>query len=261
VGSCLSVGGERVAPRIQIFADTKNTGEGSSFPFPEEHKQHLLKVLRLSDGDTVAVICHESNRLCQCSISSSRTKLTIVEALPLQPTKSALTSVAVALCKGKKNELILEKLTELGAEHILFWVAERSISRVKSDKDRDTKIARFEKLAESAAMQSSRTTIPKVTLCCHQEDLLSVYKEIAREDSLKLLLSLAPEARLLRNFATSSAGVHLLIGPEGDLTDREAAEFISNGFKPTSLGSFILRSETAAIASAAIVQGLWGFDE
>jgi 16S rRNA (uracil1498-N3)-methyltransferase len=250
-----------MSPRIQIFANTSGLSTEDELSIPENNRRHLLQVLRLKDGASVTVVCERTRRVCECEISSKESTLRIISANAAEDEPTAVKSVAFALCKGKKNDLVCEKLTELGAENIIFWGADRSVSRLKSEKDEKQKLDRWQRIAETASMQSGRTALPSIHFCATSTDLISLYNDLAHSDSLKLVFTISEGAEPMRNFAPPASGAHLLIGPEGDFSDRELADFTNNGFSPATLGKNILRAETAALTAAAIAQGLWGFRE
>ena len=137
----------------------------------------------------------------------------------------------MALAKGSKPELVVQKATELGVDHIVVFVAERSIPRW--DDHRTAKqLDRLRRVAREASMQCRRVRIPEV------DALLGVVE--ARS---------LPGAHLADLGAPPYSGqTTVLIGPEGGWTDAEREELPAVG-----LGPHVLRAETAAIAAATLM--------
>ena len=134
--------------------------------------------------------------------------------------------LACGLPKTKeKPELIVQKATEMGADRIVFFAAQRSISRWNPQKQAK-KIERLQKIANAAAEQSHRNHQPEV-----------VYANLA-----KTLRQLRPGQKLLAIF-----------GPEGGLSEAEIEQMQAQGVVPAGLGPRILRTETAPLYLLAAV--------
>ena len=163
-------------------------------------------------------------------------------------TKIELT-VAVALVKEQKMDLILQKLTELGVSKIIPVSMERSI--VKLDKERfNKKKVRWESICKEASEQSKRTNIPII------EDIKSI-KDLTKEDAdLKLVASTKEKEKLLNYYLQSiedCAKIIMVIGSEGGISDKEEDILVSNGYNRVSFGNLIFRVETATIYVASII--------
>ena len=190
---------------------------------------HHLRVLRINAGAPV-VACDGSGawRLC-CRTAEALDADGMVERADV-PTPAI--SIAFALTKGDKPELVVQKLTELGVDHIVPFYAERSV--VKWDDARATRnVERMRRIAREAAMQSRRLTVPVIG------DVIDV-RTVAARGFVRADRGGAP----LRLECASIA-----IGPEGGFTDDERA------LLPTAvtLAATVLRAETAAIAAAAVL--------
>ena len=156
-----------------------------------------------------------------------------IECVP--PPRPPIT-VAFALVKGEKPELVVQKLTELGVDHIIPFIAERSVVRWDEAKiERNT--ARLRRVAVEASMQSRRSWFPDVSPLATFDEILAV-----------------PGIRHADRYgeAPSIGSPAVMIGPEGGWSDSERSRFASS----IALGSGVLRAETAAIAAGAILCGL-----
>ena len=220
-----------------------------------EHLHYLKNVLRLQDGAAVIVICQSSGRAYQCIFRAQPPQLLITAPLPdTSAEPCAVHTLIFSLCKGKKNELVIEKATELGVSQIILFESKRSILRLRSDADIHKKIERWNKIAEGAASQSRQFATPHLVVAQSPREVLQHCLPQAK--STNILLSLEEEALPLKKVCRPATPTHLIVGPEGDLTPEETQAFVSAGFIPATLGGRVLRAETAAIAGIAMVHAL-----
>ena len=219
--------------------------------------RHIATVLRLNSGDTVLLA---DGRGCEASATIVTLAKDSVCLEVAAPTKvDTASSMRITLYqgypKGEKLDDILQKSTELGITCIVPFVAERSVGRPGAEKI-DKKLQRWEKIVREAARQSERSSIPEVR---YAESLRGAVR--SEESSLKLLLWEKEEQLGLRAVLADAgrpASVAVIVGPEGGLTGAEAAIAVAAGFVPVTLGSRILRTETAGPAIVAILQYAWG---
>lgn len=147
------------------------------------------------------------------------------------PPPAPLLTVAFALVKGQKPELVVQKLTELGIDEIVPFVAERSVVRWDAEAlARNTE--RLRSVAREAAQQSRRTWFPTVS------PVTSFAGIAARHGAVRCEMGGAP---LTPEHTT------VLIGPEGGWSENEIA------LPVVGLGPTVLRAETAAIAAATLM--------
>jgi 16S rRNA (uracil1498-N3)-methyltransferase len=138
--------------------------------------------------------------------------------------------------------------TELGVASITFFQSERSIVRLRDEKERATRKERFLKIARAAAQQSKRSTVPEIVLVKSLADGLS----FVPSEGIKLTCSLAPDAIPLQTAISGSpsrSSVHLVVGPEGDFSPTEESLLENSGFIRASLGGTVLRAELAVVAA------------
>ncbi len=216
---------------------------------------YLRDVLRLNSGDAVEIGERGKGAIFHGEIESVGALVT-VRLLDHIPEAAQETSISLlcALCKGQKNEQILDWATELGASQIIFFQAERSVVRLRSTDDLETKKARFSKIATAAAQQSRQAKPPEVTITLYLEEALPLIP--SHPSLLKAICSLAPEATPLGDAVRrlpSDSHVCVVIGPEGDLSPDEHASLVNAGFIPTSLGPKGLRSELAVVTAVATI--------
>lgn len=214
----------------------------------ESDIKHIKKVMRMNINDKIEVVYN--NKLHICEITSLEPfNIKVIEKLDEDKKTKIELTVAVALVKEQKMDLILQKLTELGVSRIIPVSMERSI--VKLDKERfNKKKVRWESICKEASEQSKRTNIPII------EDIKSI-KDLTKEDSdLKLVASTKEKEKLLNYYLQSiedCAKIIMVIGPEGGISDKEEDILVSNGYNRVSFGNLIFRVETATIYVASII--------
>lgn len=214
----------------------------------ESDIRHIKKVLRMNINDKIEVVYN--NKLHICEITSLEPfNIKVIEELDEDKKTKIELTVAVALVKEQKMDLILQKLTELGVSRIIPVSMERSI--VKLDKERfNKKKVRWESICKEASEQSKRTNIPII------EDIKSI-KDLTKEDAdLKLVASTKEKEKLLNYYLQSiedCAKIIMVIGPEGGISDKEEDILVSNGYNRVSFGNLIFRVETATIYVASII--------
>ena len=214
----------------------------------ESDIRHIKKVMRMNINDKIEVVYN--NKLHICEITSLEPfNIKVIEKLDEDKKTKIELTVAVALVKEQKMDLILQKLTELGVSRIIPVSMERSI--VKLDKERfNKKKVRWESICKEASEQSKRTNIPII------EDVKSI-KDLTKEDAnLKLVASTKEKEKLLNYYLQSiedCAKIIMVIGPEGGISDKEEDILVSNGYNRVSFGNLIFRVETATIYVASII--------
>jgi len=229
------------------------------FSINEADSHHAIKVLRLKESDIISVIDRTSSREFEAIVlnNTSPLQVRITNELPCANNPSLLGCVIFALCKGSKNDFVIEKGTELGAREILLWMAERSVVKINSEKEIQAKLKRWKAIAESAAKQSKRRDVPEIHFAQNLLDLESKIKQRSSPTDVGLLGSLSMTAVHPSLIPKPQGLAHVAIGPEGDFTENEHLKFEGLGFTPITLGPNVLRSETAAISIMTLPHILW----
>ena len=156
----------------------------------------------------------------------------------------------MAYPKADKLEHVIQKATELGAAEIVAFPSARCVSRPE-EKSLGKKLERWQRIAQSAAEQSGRGRIPEIVLLSSWREVLNRAKEaelgiLFYENEHAVTLSQALNVGTFRS-------ISLLSGPEGGLEEREVEEARSAGLTVCTLGSRILRCETAPLCALSAV--------
>ena len=210
------------------------------------------KVLRLKEGEEV-LVCDGQGQECLCAVSdvsSGQISLVVKKRQAAFSEAAVQVSVYMAFPKADKLEHVIQKATELGAYEIVAFPSSRCISR-PDEKSLAKKLERWQKIAASAAEQSGRGRIPQVLVLGSYKDALQrasqadkaiLFYENERATTLKMALQSGP-------YQT----VSLLTGPEGGLEPREVEQAQDAGLQVCTLGSRILRCETAPLCALSAV--------
>jgi len=223
-------------------------------PLPEEIAHHLATVLRLSEGEEILLL-DGLGAVCRCRIESLSRRDGAARVLERrQQTERALpVRLLQGLPKGDKMDLVLQKGTELGLTAFSPVFAARSVPTPSAERG-EKRRRRWERIVREAAQQSRRVCLPRLG------DVLPL-GEALRHSSEELRLMLWEEESLpLAEVLPAAAprDVAVLVGPEGGFCPEEVAAARACGFVPVGLGPRILRSETAGLAIAAVLQYLYG---
>jgi 16S rRNA (uracil1498-N3)-methyltransferase len=154
---------------------------------------------------------------------------------------------------NERMDWLVEKATELGAASFTPLLAERSVLKLKGERG-GKKRAHWQAVAVAACEQCGRNRVPVLHDAVSLAEWLAEHPWLTREEPepvTRLVLSLHPGARPLREALPSSGAVTLLSGPEGGLTPSEESAALAAGFVPVTLGPRVLRAETAPLAVLA----------
>ena len=223
---------------------------------PELH--HLRDVLRLGRGDHVTLFDGAGREFRGRieRISPAEADIAVVEVE--RPREPALRlALAAGLLKGRRTDLVIEKATELGVSRIIPLRSARTVPAADASRE-DARLARWRRVALSAAKQCGRSELPSVEAPIRLAELAA---RIPRE-AARLLLWEGERRTFLEDAARalpSAQDLVVVVGPEGGFSDEEIAFARDEGFRVVGLGGGrVLRSETAAIVAAALCQFLWG---
>lgn len=209
---------------------------------------HLVRVLRKREGEQIHVT--DGAGLC-ASIRIEQIGKEQLSGLLLacerQSPPATRVTIALSLLKAPHRfDFFLEKATELGVDGIIPLLTERTVVRVKQERNK-AKLERWQSIILAAARQSRRYYLPVL------EPPATFRQLLARTDFDSRLIpyELSSNPPL---FACAGKRLLFLVGGEGGFSDAEVTEAVTAGFQPISFGKSILRAETAAIFAMASVR-------
>jgi 16S rRNA (uracil1498-N3)-methyltransferase len=212
-----------------------------------EHADHLVRVLRARVGQDFDIATAQAVRRGQItSVKEGRVEFELGEEIST-PNLTPIT-LLLAIFKFDRMEWAIEKCTELGVSRIVPVISDRTDAHLAAASTK--RAERWRRIATQAAEQSRRAFPPEIAPSVKLSDALKI------PEGLRIVLAESEEQTLLRDVLESpgmDAGITLAFGPEGGWTDDELHLFQKAGWISASLGTTILRAETAAIAATAVV--------
>ena len=223
-----------------------------------DEARHLRDVLRLKAGDEVYVFDGVGREFC-CNVSSTgrdSVELKIdAEVDPAKPESQLQLKLCVALLKGEKFDLVVQKATELGVQKIVPLITRYADVQPRDEAAGAKRVARWQRIALEASKQSGRAFVPEISQPArfaslfsgtNGSDLRLMFSERDGEGLNSLSSQLAPQR------------VTALVGSEGGWSDEEIEQARAQNFHVVTLGGRVLRAETAAITVTALLQHLFG---
>lgn len=236
--------------------------DGSTIDLRKEEAIHLRDVLRLVRGDEVFVFDGEGKEF-RCLVEElGRYNATLGitnEVEPARPESPLMLTIAVALLKGEKLDLVVQKVTELGATRIVPIVSKLADVRLRDEADGQKRVLRLRRIAIEACKQSGRAASPEIATPIAFEALID--EGSSPGDEWRIMFSERDGRTLsdaIESMSASPKAVTALVGSEGGWTDEELATARSSGWDVITLGGRIMRAETAAITVTALLQHLFG---
>ena len=211
------------------------------------HADHLARVLRARVGQEFDITAgNEVRRGRLTAISPDRVEFELGEQIPVSP--NVQVTLLLSIFKFDRMEWAIEKCTELGVARIVPVIARRSEAHLASAAAK--RVERWRRIVLQAAEQSRRSLVPEVF------QPLKLKEALMLPGGMRIVLSeFETEVKLKDLLQSPSDGeVAIALGPEGGWTNEELTVFREAGWISASVGSTILRTETAAIAAMAVVQ-------
>jgi len=197
---------------------------------------HLLRVLRIREGDEVSV-SDGRGAWCVASIAMNG-EVRVISEVIREAEPAWRVGVGFVPVKGEKPELAVQKLTEVGVDDIVIVTSAKRQVVKWEDGRREKNLERLTKVVREAAMQSRRTHLPTLTVVDGVVELARAGAAVAEPNGEAL----------------TAASRFVVVGPEGGFAEDELGGFTQK----VSLGDFVLRAETAAIVAGVMLTDLRG---
>ena len=208
---------------------------------------HIANVLRMKPGEELLIsVRGDWDYLCKIvDIETDRVNLKVLESMEQRELPVNITLLQ-GIPKSDKLEMIIQKAVELGVSEIIPVKTKRVVVKI-DEKKVDTKVNRWNAIAESAAKQSKRSIVPKVYEPMSIDNAL----EIVKDFGVKLIPyenadGIDKTRRILDNM-DKTKNIAVFIGPEGGFEESEVERIKNSGFEVITLGKRILRTETAGL--------------
>jgi 16S rRNA (uracil1498-N3)-methyltransferase len=225
---------------MQLFYNPNIDETTENFSFDKEESKHIIKVLRKKDTD-ILFVTNGLGLIFETEITLASDKKCTVKILSVEKTEPSKYQLHLAVAPTKMNdryEWFLEKATEIGIHEITPIICDRSERKTINHE-------RFEKILLTAMKQSNVFFLPKLNQAIPFKEFIK-----RKNEGLQLIAHCEEtDKKTLKSVLKPDENVTLLIGPEGDFSEKEIAVAIENNYVPVSLGNTRLRTETAAVVA------------
>lgn len=241
----------------KFFIKTENIKENEEIWVTGSDVNHIRNVLRKKVDDKIHICNSDTSKNYECiikNIEENKIVCKIVNEVKSVSESNLNITIFQGLPKAEKMELIIQKATELGVKAIVPVSTKRTVIKLK-EKDKDSKKARWQKIAEVAAKQSGRDIIPEIGNIINISEIESKNFDkilILYENEEKL--SIKEEIEKLKQTNNKDLNIGIVIGPEGGLAEEEINQLQKNSnVSVVTLGKRILRTETVALVVSGIL--------
>ncbi len=227
----------------RYFAKEK---QENNFILNDNDLYHITTVMRMKTNDKIEVVYNNILHICTLNISND-IKIIIEKEIKAEDNNKRI-NLILPLLKEQKQDLVIQKATELGVNKLIFLQTERTLVKIEENK-KIKKLERWYKIAKEASEQSKRLDIPVIEI---KNDL----KDLNNLKGLNLVCDTKETKKNIKN-ALKNQGmydtINIVIGPEGGLSNKEIEYLNKIGFESITFGNRILRVETVPIYLLSII--------
>lgn len=225
---------------MQLFYNTNINETTENFSFDKEESKHIIKVLRKKDSD-ILYVTNGLGYLFKTEITLASDNKCTVKIISFEKSAPSKFHLHLAVAPTKMNdrfEWFLEKATEIGIHEITPIICDRSERKVINNE-------RFDKIILTALKQSNELFLPKLNEAMSFKEFIK-----QKQEGLNFIAHCEEtDKKTLKSVLEPNKNITLLIGPEGDFTEKEIELALNANYIPVSLGNTRLRTETAAIVA------------
>ena len=225
---------------MQLFYNPNINESTTNFSFDKEESKHIIKVLRKKDTD-ILFVTNGLGFLFKTEITLASDSKCTVKIVAIEKVEASKFKLHLAVAPTKMNdryEWFLEKATEIGVHEITPIICDRSERKVINQE-------RFEKIILTAMKQANVLFLPKLNAA----KTFKEFVQLKNEGMQCIAHCEETEKKSLKSVLKPNTDLTLLIGPEGDFSEKEIKLALENNYAPISLGNTRLRTETAAIVA------------
>lgn len=235
----------------RFFVDKEQISEDKINIMGQDVK-HIRDVLRLKSDENIEIVSDGQCYICKIlDIKSSNVYCKVIDKCNGKSEPPISISLFQGIAKGNKMDFIIQKSTEIGVKDIYPVITKRTIVKINNRKKEKSKMQRWNNIAEEAAKQSKRDSIPIVNDIISFKEMLNILK-----DEKNIIVPYEMENKVgLKEILKNLQGkrINIIIGPEGGFEEEEIEELRDIGGQVITLGPRILRTETAGIVALSIV--------
>ncbi len=233
------------------------SADAAAITLGADESHHLVAVNRCGRGDPVVAFDGRGREwTCECTDPGKSAAVLAVKSTRLAAPRAHALTLAQALPKGSVMDDIVRQATELGAARIVPLVSERTQMQLEGGRS-EKKLAKWRTAAVEAAKQCGNPWLPEIAPL----QGFQAFLDSAKGHEFRLVASLHPGATSLKRILAQHHAKHgraphnavWLVGPEGDFSPAEMTAAVMAGFAPVTLGSLVLRSDTAAVHALSIL--------
>ncbi len=228
----------------QYFAETA-LKVGEIYQFSDSQAHHAGNVVRL-DHETIRLVYNGIGYFAEGYSEGKKFKALVQSQDPCINELKMKVTVCPALIRRDKFELVLQKLTELGVDRIVPFVSSRCIVKTGEEK-KEKQLLRWNSILQEASEQCKRNRIPEITAPVKMSQL----NQYSGDCSFAAYEKAGSTSRMLSQ-ALYGESCTIVIGPEGGFSEAEVQQLVDMGYESISLGTRILRAETAAVYAMSV---------
>lgn len=239
-----------LTPRLHVAAPLAS---GTHIALPPDAAHHALNVLRLREGEQVTVFNGEGGEYPATlqGVSKKGAGLLLGAHSPVERETRFPITLVQGLSSTDRMDYTVQKAVELGVAAVQAVSCEKSVVRLTGERAA-SRVAHWQRIAIAACEQCGRNRVPEIL------PIAEVKRYRPPEAATKLVLAPDGETSLGKAFDGTTDAVILAVGPEAGFSEKEEADLVSGGFRPVTLGSRILRTETAGPVAIAALLSLSG---
>lgn len=229
---------------MQRYFTNQVLDTGTTYEVAENDIHHMKNVMRFQPDDVFEMVdAHKKLYICTVTDVTDTISYEVTSEQRANTELPVSIKIICPLLKGEKFDWMLQKATELGATAFIIYEADRSIVKLDEKKKRK-RLERYQKIVKEASEQSKRLNIPDIYFAGKLDDV-NVQNDSAVFFAFEGLAGHASKSLKYHTGFKDLSQVSFIFGPEGGFSEREIK--ISENFTSVSLGTRILRAETAPL--------------